>query len=1150
MLTRIASTLCAAGLLTGLLAATPIAPPAKGRPEGTMMKPERAPASGAGDASTPSTTLATGGSPSGTATDAGLKPRTPMPKVSSSRLQLPSHPLTGRPSWNGRLVVKFRDDLKYRADVMPAETVRDRDGRPVEAVAEILKNFGGTVRSLTRRSPSELRQLERRSETRSGTQAADLAGIVYVDVSPDSLLAAAKAFNDLDIVEYVDIQRTPEQHRQNFSTQYGCGVAGPDSGLVTGINNCYTASVPPQGPPNNRCSALGGGGACNNVGGCANPAGQEPTCRFGCNHTACCNLISGCLPNCADEEQGQGWDAICATYANVLCAVYNSVYDAGGPQGGDQPSVPQQYKYDPCFAMRGTIVPAGGAGGRVLIQGQAITPDTANNLSYGLMTYTINGATGAFVAGTDTLDAVDYPNGTILDEADPSTGVPQKALPDPSLEGAGALLMAGCFTPHPLGGCNQVTCCVFVCRTDPACCLVGWDDNCVSIANNAEIDPVFGSPCATGVLPSTPGVFPNLNFPNGLADTTPLLTGGRTIDPITGPGNARGYQVYTVGQPVIEPFAPPPLAYPVPPPTQPSYDPLLADPTRTNSQGNLGTLAGINSGYRGGGLDMEAFDNALSALAIDPVTRGRGQGTTVAVIDLSAYVDHEDLINVVVPEPNQTIILLDTAPIDPNHGTAVLGVIGAEDNDFGITGIAHGATLRFYPSVSIEEGERLESAMTNAIIDLVEGDIICLPIGLDGNTILANPTVDVLVQIATTAGITTVVSAGNTSSEIVAGTAGNGAIVVSACWPGYRVGTAPTFSAVPGGLPGFYYCRFQQSNFGVASTVSAWGAGVATLGYGDLFNGDNPPADPTDPPAVQALTQNRLRSYTSGTSFEGTSPACAIIAGWCACLQGFSEAFFGTSLPPSDLTTALTTVGNFFQPCGLAYGTPVFPGYPEGCPQYGDIISGGTAARIGGFPRAPETVSWIVANAFSGANPVDFDVITGTYVAGSAFALRELDGVALQIASVRKRAGNRGQGFGTALFYPLSGASTDLQISTTSPQDPSLVTGFTLTTGSRVSWGLPVIEVVYFYNMVQKRWVAAGYTSLGVAVGGGNYSTAAGQFPGDYKDFLRRTSSGGTEIYARIYTCALAAGSYSVLHDQLDMRILVDFFGGGGGVNP
>ena len=181
---------------------------------------------------------------------------------------------------------------------------------------------------------------------------------------------------------------------------------------------------------------------------------------------------------------------------------------------------------------------------------------------------------------------------------------------------------------------------------------------------------------------------------------------------------------------------------------------------------------------------------------------------------------------------------------------------------------------------------------------------------------------------------------------------------------------------------------------------------------------------------------------------------------------------------------------------------------------------------------------------------MDFDVITGTYVAGSAFALRELDGVALQIASVRKRAGNRGQGFGTALFYPLSGATTDLQISTTSPQDPSLVTGFTLTTGSRVSWGLPVIEVVYFYNMVQKRWVAAGYTSLGVAVGGGNYSTAAGQFPGDYKDFLRRTSSGGTEIYARIYTCALAAGSYSVLHDQLDMRILVDFFGGGGGVNP
>jgi hypothetical protein len=84
----------------------------------------------------------------------------------------------------------------------------------------------------------------------------------------------------------------------------------------------------------------------------------------------------------------------------------------------------------------------------------------------------------------------------------------------------------------------------------------------------------------------------------------------------------------------------------------------------------------------------------------------------------------------------------------------------------------------------------------------------------------------------------------------------------------------------------------------------------------------------------------------------------------------------------------------------------------------------------------------------------------------------------------------------------------------------------------------------------QKRWIAAGYTILGVAITGTNYTTAAGQFPGDYKDFLRRTSSGGTEVYARIYTCALGGGTYSVLHDQLDMRILVDFFGGGGGANP
>ena len=72
----------------------------------------------------------------------------------------------------------------------------------------------------------------------------------------------------------------------------------------------------------------------------------------------------------------------------------------------------------------------------------------------------------------------------------------------------------------------------------------------------------------------------------------------------------------------------------------------------------------------------------------------------------------------------QTQVLVISDPIDPNHGTAVLGIIGAEQNSIGVTGIAEGAQLRFYPIVSREEGSRLNNALTNAIIDLKEGDEI------------------------------------------------------------------------------------------------------------------------------------------------------------------------------------------------------------------------------------------------------------------------------------------------------------------------------------------------------------------------------------------------------------------------------------------
>ena len=1219
---RLASSLCAFTSLCALLAASPIAPE-RGSKQAAA-EPMRAAAPAA---------------PAAKAADArGLEPRVKMKKPRSSDIKLPTRVRSGEAAWTGRLIVKFNDEVKGRARIEPSGKARDARGADVTAFNEVLANFRGTVRSLTRRSPADLRKLEERAERKSGKAQPDLAGMVYVDVRPDDLVAAARAFNDLDIVEWVSIESTPEQHQEavGVSPQSGCGVAQAqwippeDSGVIpaswgAGVSNCYTAA--PNANPT-RCSELGGGPGCNSVIACVTkPVG--PDCRFGCNDTACCNLVSTCLPACSDETSNKGWDAVCATYANILCASSGSLYVPGPPTPGftgpfdpelvatdvELGSLPAVYRYDPCLAMRGPIQMVANPGpatdpatgpeaNQVRVQGQLVDVLPPAVLAdyplegFGLVTYGVDPNNG--LVNFTSFQALSYPNGSVTDEADPTTNIPQQALPDPSLEGAGGLLTAGCFIEHVLPGCNQTPCCVFVCRVDPTCCLVEWDDTCVSTAKAAPAgdDPGELPPCFNGILDPA-------SFPVGIGDRSPLFSGGRTPN-----GKARGYQVYVIGSPVSEPFEqivdaaaencalqpPQNFTYPVPAPVD-------NDPTdRCNINGNGGTRAFLNSNYRGGGLDMQYYAYAMYLFGVavgpggteipDPLLdptfdpydpseaplNGFGQGVRVAVIDVSAYLynlpdgsvgGHEDLVEVATPEPNQTPILVDINPIDPNHGTAVLGVIGAQQNNFGITGIAAGLDeLRFYPAVSFEEGERLASALTNALIDLDEGDIICLPIGNpeNGNTILTRPDVYELVNTGTQAGVVVVTSAGNLGVGAAwAPTAEQpqtGAIVVGAAWPGYRVGTSPNYDAVTPGLTGLDFCRFQASNF--ASTlpdgslsvhISGWGAGVTTLGYGDLFNGENPASDPVldqsnppFPPGGGQLTRNRLRSYTSGEAFEGTSPACAMIAGWCACLQSFARLFYGAPIAVRDLRDALQQPNNRFQQCGYPYvdqlGQPIsiYPASSTACPQLGDVLTvgeGGLQTRIGGFPRTPETVAWIAAFAFSGANPVEFDVIAGLYQGGSAFSIRETDGASLIVESVRKRAGNVGQGVGNPLYYPMNGGTTDVQIIASRSQPIETITGFALRSLSRTSWSLPTVQIVYFYNFPLQRWQAMGYTTITSQFPGAP-ATYFSANAGPTEDFLVSTSNGGAQAWARVYTCGFGNVAYTVFHDLLDLTLCVE----------
>src|SRR5690606_34098416 len=99
--------------------------------------------------------------------------------------------------------------------------------------------------------------------------------------------------------------------------------------------------------------------------------------------------------------------------------------------------------------------------------------------------------------------------------------------------------------------------------------------------------------------------------------------------------------------------------------------------------------------------------------------------------------------------------------------------------------------------------------------------------------------------------------------------------------------------------PGRNFCRLGFSNYCVDCEdphrvhISAWGEGVATLGYGNLFMPDG----------------NRMRSYTH--SFNGTSAATPQIAALVACSQGLAKMMFGIPLTPVQIRDIVSNNGWF-----------------------------------------------------------------------------------------------------------------------------------------------------------------------------------------------------------------------------------------------
>jgi hypothetical protein len=309
------------------------------------------------------------------------------------------------------------------------------------------------------------------------------------------------------------------------------------------------------------------------------------------------------------------------------------------------------------------------------------------------------------------------------------------------------------------------------------------------------------------------------------------------------------------------------IAYVQPVPEDPTADISPISPSFVGDQGYLGSApAGIDANF------ARQFAGT--------------QGNDVRIIDVERgwTLDHEDLPTVF----HQSGVLLESSK---QHGAAVLGVLAAGENAFGVTGIAPNS------SIGVSSTNRVQcmgavcitiadfpDAVSRATGQLRPGDVMLLEQHAPGpssglsSSSSCNPSQFEFVAMeffqanfdairnATANGIIVVEAAGNGTmdldSPIYSGlfnrsVRDSGAILVGA---GTSNGRAP----------------MCFTNFGSRVDVQGWGENVTTLGFGDCsgckINGDG----------------DHRQWYTK--DFSGTSSASPIVAGAALSVQGYRKA--------------------------------------------------------------------------------------------------------------------------------------------------------------------------------------------------------------------------------------------------------------------
>ncbi|MEE8147127.1 MAG: hypothetical protein V3T24_05955, partial [Longimicrobiales bacterium] len=192
--------------------------------------------------------------------DGQLRPRRTLPRTVTAGLNMPGEP-------TGRLIVKFNDDVKGRVDA--GGTLLSRNDRDMGPVAEILQRYGARMRPVFRKSQERLEAMERRAADLSGFAQPDLAGMVYVITPDGAFMDVAHALNELDIIEFVEVEPKRTQAQAAGPTGACCLDGNACLPNVTAAfciaqaNGFYQGDGSTCGGDCGTCCDVANGNACN-----------------------------------------------------------------------------------------------------------------------------------------------------------------------------------------------------------------------------------------------------------------------------------------------------------------------------------------------------------------------------------------------------------------------------------------------------------------------------------------------------------------------------------------------------------------------------------------------------------------------------------------------------------------------------------------------------------------------------------------------------------------------------------------------------------------------------------------------------------------------------------------------------------------------